>query len=72
MCLHISLHRITTIDHIYLNDIPYYRGDSNSLLDKMTSFIKLIITCKNTKMLKMLQLAQLSPINEKLLRQKET
>ena len=38
----------------------YYTGDSISLHDKMTSFIKVIITCKNTNMLKMLQLAPLS------------
>ena len=49
------------IDDNYLNDILYYTGDSISSLDKMTSFIKLIITCTNTYMLKMLQLSPLSP-----------
>ena len=60
-CGHISLHHITNIDDIYQNDILCYRGDIISLLYNMTSFIKLIITWTNTKMLKMLQLAPLSP-----------
>ena len=36
-------------------------GDSVSLYDKMTSFIKLIITCDNRKMLQKVELAPHSP-----------
>ena len=61
MCGHISLHYITTIDDIYLNYILYYTGNSIHQLDEMTSFIQLITTSKNTKMLRLLQLAPLSP-----------
>ena len=60
-CGHISLHHIATIDDMYQNDILGYRGYIISLLYNMTPFIKLIITRKITKMVKMLQLAPLSP-----------
>ena len=59
---HISLHHIANIDYIYLKYILCYTGETIYLLDKMTSFIKVIITCRNTKMLKILQLAPLPPV----------